>query len=150
MEAKRLVLTCLAAAVVAAGVPIARVAIADDSYAEHGSKVIGPFDEGGHRHILIRSEPVAGPLVAQTGSDPNCADAVGATCRKVCGNTPKGTRAYPGNPFSENFDPPGYARFVDPFEVYDQGDHDRVCRRFKHWGDNTNKVFNVAVRFKAR
>jgi hypothetical protein len=100
------------------------------------------------REYMTISGGAPGPPFRTTETDPSCNETTGV-CRKICGDTPAGKRA--GGLLGESISPPDYARFVDftggRLEVYNMGNHDRVCRRVKNWGQFTWKVFTVSVAY---
>jgi hypothetical protein len=84
------------------------------------------------------------PLAAQT-NDPGCIPGtlLGSACWKMCGPLPNGHRFV--ETVSRNVNPPNFARFMDPVEVYADQKPVRVCYRVKNWSQNSTKGYRVVL-----
>src|SRR6266480_2403229 len=88
---------------------------------------------------------VIGSVFPTQDTDPTCNELT-AICRRICGDLAPGAKF--GSHAVGGIDPPYYARFVEPIEVY-QNKVVRVCMRVKNWGTGTPKTFSVSVAYAA-
>ncbi|MCU1299882.1 MAG: Peptidoglycan-binding lysin domain protein [Candidatus Sulfotelmatobacter sp.] len=79
---------------------------------------------------------ISGSRWPTKSDDPVCGDAQWeVVCRRICGDLPSGKQA--GSLVGTGITPGGWARFEEHLEVFDKGDHQRVCLRAKNWANET-------------